>query len=79
MSSSASDRTVNKITLCGAIFAGVAYVGYTVVKQAFGKTFLRGDKPKEGKFSLLDKKSCFYHRIGLEAIQSKYGTKGFAE
>ena len=51
MSSSASDRTVNKITLCGAIFAGVAYVGYTVVKQAFRKTFLRGDKPKEGKTS----------------------------
>ena len=51
MSSSASDRTVNKITLCGAIFAGVAYVGYTVVKQAFGKTFLRGDKRKEGKTS----------------------------
>jgi len=49
MASSASDRTVNKIALCGAIFAGVAYVGYSVVKQAFGKTFYKGDKKKEGK------------------------------
>ena len=49
MASSASDRTVNKIALCGAIFAGVAYVGYSVVKQAFGKTFYRGEKKKEGK------------------------------
>ena len=51
MASSASDRTVNKIALCGAIFAGVAYVGYSVVKQAFGKTFFKGDKTKEGKMN----------------------------
>ena len=49
MASSASDRTVNKIALCGAIFAGVAYVGYSVVKQAFGKTFNKTEKKKEGK------------------------------
>jgi hypothetical protein len=49
MASSASDRTVNKIALCSAIFAGVAYVGYSVVKQAFGKTFNKTEKKKEGK------------------------------
>ena len=49
MSSSATDRTINKIAFCGAIFAGVAYVGYSVVKQAFGKTFSKGEKRKEGK------------------------------
>ena len=34
---SGSDHTVNKIAFYSAIFAGVAYVGYTVVKDAFKK------------------------------------------
>jgi len=32
-----SDHTVNRIAFYSAIFAGVAYVGYTVVKDAFKK------------------------------------------
>jgi hypothetical protein len=49
MAGAASDRSVNKIALCGAIFAGVAYVGYSVVKQALGKTFAKSRKRRDGK------------------------------
>ena len=34
-STAASDRLVNKVAMCGALFAGVAYVGYRIVKKAF--------------------------------------------
>ncbi|KAF6217175.1 hypothetical protein GE061_001529 [Apolygus lucorum] len=34
-SAPAGDRTVNKVALCSAIFAGFAYVGYSVVRTAF--------------------------------------------
>ncbi|XP_059468337.1 uncharacterized protein LOC132192402 isoform X2 [Neocloeon triangulifer] len=35
MSSASGDKTVNKVALCSAIFAGFAYVGYSVVRTAF--------------------------------------------
>jgi hypothetical protein len=59
MSSSASDRTINKIAFCGAIFAGVAYVGYSVVKQALGKTFSKAEKRKEGENLKVSTENCF--------------------
>ncbi|XP_025198345.1 uncharacterized protein LOC112596777 isoform X1 [Melanaphis sacchari] len=34
---SANDHTVNKVAVCSAIFAGFAYVGYSVAKNAFGR------------------------------------------
>ncbi|BES90864.1 DUF634 [Nesidiocoris tenuis] len=34
-STPAADKTVNKVALCSAIFAGFAYVGYSVVRTAF--------------------------------------------
>ena len=39
-SASATDRTVQKIALCSAFFAGAAYVGYSVVRQTFGRTLV---------------------------------------
>ncbi|CAL8078723.1 unnamed protein product [Orchesella dallaii] len=42
-SSSASDRTANKVALCSAIFAGFAYVGYSVVRTAFQRRRREGD------------------------------------
>jgi len=36
MSSINQDRTANRVALCSAIFAGFAYVGYAVVRTAFG-------------------------------------------
>ena len=36
MSSINQDKTANRVALCSAIFAGFAYVGYAVVRQAFG-------------------------------------------
>ena len=36
MSSLNQDRTANRVALCSAIFAGFAYVGYAVVRTAFG-------------------------------------------
>lgn len=43
MSTTTNDKTVNKVALCSAIFAGFAYVGYAVVKTAFGKKGKHGD------------------------------------
>jgi hypothetical protein len=39
-SASATDRTVNRVALCSAIFAGCAYVGYSVVRQAFNRNLV---------------------------------------
>ena len=51
---SASDKTVNKIAICSAIFAGVAYVGYSYVKNAFSRSLKktkRNGTADEGKNS----------------------------
>ena len=45
MASTSSDHTVNKIALYSALFAGVAYVGYSYVKDSLGKP----RKHKKGK------------------------------
>lgn len=37
------DKTVNKVALCSAIFAGFAYVGYSVVRTAFHRRRREGD------------------------------------
>jgi len=42
MSSINQDRTANRFALCSAIFAGFAYVGYAVVRQAFGGRKVNG-------------------------------------
>ncbi|KAI5695382.1 hypothetical protein M8J76_016108 [Diaphorina citri] len=34
---SANDRAVNKVALCSAMFAGFAYVGYSVIRTAFNR------------------------------------------
>jgi len=44
---SANDHTVNKVAVCSAIFAGFAYVGYSVAKNAFGRRL--GRKSDDGK------------------------------
>lgn len=41
--SATSDKTVNKVALCSAIFAGFAYVGYSVVRTAFCRKLGRRD------------------------------------
>ena len=82
MANSASDRTVNKIALCGAIFAGVAYVGYSVVKQAFGKTFFRGEKKKEGKIDprqQINASPCWGLRLALCVFGLKSKACTFAQ
>ncbi|XP_054279979.1 uncharacterized protein LOC128998048 isoform X2 [Macrosteles quadrilineatus] len=38
-----NDKTVNKVALCSAIFAGFAYVGYSVVRTAFCRKLGRRD------------------------------------
>ena len=45
MASTSTDHTVNKIALYSALFAGVAYVGYSYVKDSLGKP----RKHKKGK------------------------------
>ncbi|XP_039297810.1 uncharacterized protein LOC111045931 [Nilaparvata lugens] len=42
-STAAGDKTVNKVALCSAIFAGFAYVGYSVVRTAFCRKLARKD------------------------------------
>ena len=55
MSTLSQDRTSNRVALCSAIFAGFAYVGYAVVRKAFG-----GRKLNNGFFR--DENDC----LGLE-------------
>ena len=55
MSTLSQDRTSNRVALCSAIFAGFAYVGYAVVRKAFG-----GKKLNNGFFR--DENDC----LGLE-------------
>lgn len=43
MATSTGDKTVNKVALCSAIFAGFAYVGYSVVRTAFCRKLVRRD------------------------------------
>lgn len=42
MSGINQDKTANRVALCSAIFAGFAYVGYAVVRQAFGGRKVKG-------------------------------------
>jgi hypothetical protein len=53
----ANDRTVNKVALYSAIFAGVAYVGYSCVKNAFGKSKKRKQGKQKRHFL------CFYDHL----------------
>ena len=43
-SAATSDRLVNKVAMCGALFAGVAFVGYRIVKNAVKKNRNRSDQ-----------------------------------
>lgn len=45
--SATNDHTVNKVAVCSAIFAGFAFVGYSVAKNAFGRRL--GRKNDDGK------------------------------
>jgi hypothetical protein len=54
----ANDRTVNKVALYSAIFAGVAYVGYSCVKNAFGKSKKRKQGKQKRHFFMFLRSSC---------------------
>ena len=62
MASLNQDRSANRVALCSAIFAGFAYVGYAVVRTAFG-----GRKINNGFFRNED--DC----LGLEYDDGKKG------
>ena len=62
---SGSDHTVNKIAFYSAIFAGVAYVGYTVVKDAFKKK-----NASQGKLKKFLKARQVHNNL-LESSQTK--------
>ena len=51
-SGTGTDRTVNKVAICSAIFAGFAYVGYSVVRTAFHRRRREGDGELFKLFSL---------------------------
>ena len=44
------DHTFNKVALYSAIFAGVAYVGYSCVKDAFSRSSAKRGKGKKVNF-----------------------------
>lgn len=56
--SAPNDKTVNKVALCSAIFAGFAYVGYSVVRTAFCRKL--GRREYEGKLVYC---SLYQHRL----------------
>lgn len=61
-SSATGDKTVNKVALCSAIFAGFAYVGYSVVRTAFCRKLGRRDG--DGKLLLrIIRLFYFFHRV----------------
>jgi len=75
MASLNQDKTTNRVAFCSAIFAGFAYVGYTVVKQAFG-----GIRAKLGGGSNGVNNSTGFFRddddlLGLEYEQPNKGHK----
>ena len=45
-SAATSDRLVNKVAMCGALFAGVAFVGYRIVKNVVKKNRNKSDQGK---------------------------------
>lgn len=45
---SGNDHTMNKVAVCSAIFAGFAYVGYSVARNAFGRRLSR--RNDDGEF-----------------------------
>jgi len=77
MASLNQDKTTNRVAFCSAIFAGFAYVGYTVVKQAFG-----GIKAKLGGTTNgddMNSSTGFFRNdadlLGLEYDQPRKGQK----
>ena len=51
-SAAASDRLVNKVAMCGALFAGVAFVGYRIVRNAVSKK--NRNKSDQGNYELVN-------------------------
>ena len=43
-SAATSDRLVNKVAMCGALFAGVAFIGYRIVRNAVKKSRNKSDQ-----------------------------------
>ncbi|KAF4532266.1 hypothetical protein B566_EDAN016448 [Ephemera danica] len=60
MTSASGDKTVNKVALCSAIFAGFAYVGYSVVRTAFCRKL--GRKPDSDGY-LEDEPRMYFRRL----------------
>lgn len=51
-----NDTTINKVAVCSAIFAGFAYIGYSVAKNAFDRRL--GRKNDDGIFHSSFKTTC---------------------
>lgn len=66
-SGSAADRTMNKVALCSAIFAGFAYVGYSVVRTAFQRRRKEGDCKLQVLFQ--DFINCLFMCAVLRALK----------
>ena len=62
-SAATSDRLVNKVAMCGALFAGVAFVGYRIVKNAVKKNRNKSD---QGNYLL---STCFEILISIKKYQ----------
>ena len=45
------DKTLNKVALCSAVFAGFAYVGYSYARTAFCRKLAK--KPNSCKLNIL--------------------------
>eukprot|EP00095_Tigriopus_kingsejongensis_P001237 maker-scaffold160_size295910-snap-gene-1.39 protein:Tk01237 transcript:maker-scaffold160_size295910-snap-gene-1.39-mRNA-1 annotation:"PREDICTED: LOW QUALITY PROTEIN: uncharacterized protein LOC103510027" len=74
-SAAATDRTVNKVALCSAIFAGVAYVGYSVARQAFSRRLVRNqNEPIDYDDSPYGRRVYLRRLSGSEASEGLLGT-----
>ena len=50
-SAATSDRLVNKVAMCGALFAGAAFIGYRIVKNAVKKNRNKTDEGNDSDLS----------------------------
>ncbi|KAG8227668.1 hypothetical protein J437_LFUL006979, partial [Ladona fulva] len=66
MANISGDKTMNKVALCSAIFAGFAYVGYSLVRTAFCRRLARRD----GEVTYLDDEPRLYFRRLSQTTQT---------
>ena len=65
MAAGSGDHSINKIALYSALFAGVAYVGYSCVKDAFSRGSSSLSKGRQKNHKIYGFVNIFYNMMKL--------------